>query len=221
MGMGQSDFQPRRGGRAVEASFCRPYGAQSISSCIPTAYAVGYECFAPSGLLESDGDFVMAEKYRLQPVLDKREKKKKDAEKILAAARAEVERQKQVLKQREEDVEKAIQKKDKYTADFMTKMQAGMDSGKITASKAFIEVLKQNIVTAQKKVEEQKKVVETAEQKVQIAVAGVAEATKEMKVIEKHKENWQDAVRKEIEEKEDKEQEEVAQGLYEQHRKRQ
>lgn len=161
-----------------------------------------------------------AQKYRLQPVLDKREKKKKDAEKILADARAEVERQKQILKQREEDIEKAIQKKDKYTADLRTKMDAGMETGKITAGKAYIEVLKQNIVTAQKKAEEQKKVVESAEQKVQVAVAGVAEATKEMKVIEKHKENWQDAERKEAEEKEDKEQEEVAQSMYQQ-RKRQ
>jgi flagellar export protein FliJ len=161
-----------------------------------------------------------SQKYRLQPVLDKREKKKKDAEKILADARAEVERQKQILKQREEDIEKAVQKKDKYTADLRTKMDAGMETGKITAGKAFIEVLKQNIVTAQEKAEEQRKVVESAEQKVQAAVAGVAEATKEMKVIEKHKENWQDVVRKEIEEKEDKEQEEVAQSMYEQHRKR-
>lgn len=162
-----------------------------------------------------------AQKYRLQPVLDKREKKKKDAEKILADARAEVERQKQILKQREEDIEKAIQKKDKYTVDLRTKMDAGMETGKITAGKAYIEVLKQNVVTAQKKAEEQKKVVESAEKKVQAAVAGVAEATKEMKVIEKHKENWQDTERREAEEKEDKEQEEVAQSMYQQHRKRQ
>ncbi len=32
-----------------------------------------------------------------------------------------------------------------------------METGKITAGKAYIEVLKQNIVTAQKKAEEQKK----------------------------------------------------------------
>lgn len=158
-------------------------------------------------------------KYRLQPVLDKREKKKKDAEKVLADARAQLEKQNAILKQREEDVVKAVEKKDQYTKDLMAKMQAGMETGKITAGKMYIEVLKQNIVVAQKKVEDQKKVVQSCEQKVQAAVTQLTEATKEMKVIEKHKENWQEGVKREIEEKEDREQEEVAQTLYEQHRK--
>lgn len=158
-------------------------------------------------------------KYRLQPVLDKREKKKKDAEKALADARASLEKQNAILKQREEDVVKAVEKKDQYSKDFMTKMQAGMETGKISAGKAYLEVLKQNIVMAQKKVEDQKKVVQGCEQKLQAAVTQLTEATKEMKVIEKHKENWQDGLKREIQEKEDREQEEVAQTLYEQHRK--
>ncbi|HET6266714.1 MAG TPA: hypothetical protein VFG11_03280 [Acidobacteriota bacterium] len=158
-------------------------------------------------------------KYRLQPVLDKREKKKKDAEKALADARAEVAKQQEILRKREEDVVKAIHKKDQYSADFMTKMQAGMETLKITTGKAYLEVLKQAIVTAKNKVEEQKKIVAEKEKKEKDAMSAVTEATKEMKVIEKHKENWADQLVKEQEYKEEKEQEEVAQNLYEQSRR--
>lgn len=158
-------------------------------------------------------------KYRLQPVLDKREKKKKDAEKALADARAELAKQQEVLRQREEDVVKATQKKEQYSADLMTKMQAGMETGKITSGKAYLEVLKQAIVTAKKKVEDQKKVVAEKEKKEKDAMLAVTDATKEMKVIEKHRENWADQLHKEEEYKEDQEQEEVAQNIYEQSRR--
>ncbi len=56
----------------------------------------GFSACRASRLVDFCGEFMSAQKYRLQPVLDKREKKKKDAEKILADARAEVERQKQI-----------------------------------------------------------------------------------------------------------------------------
>lgn len=160
-----------------------------------------------------------AQKYRLQPVLDKKEKLKKDAEKALADTRAGLAKQQDILKQKEEDVQKAIRKRDEYTEKLVAKMDKGMEMRDITAAKAYQEVLKNNVVTAEKKVEDQKKVVAEWEQKVEAAVARVTEATKEMKVIEKHKENWQTAVKKEIEEKEEKEQEEVAQNLYQMNRK--
>ncbi len=159
-------------------------------------------------------------KYRLQPVLDSKEKKKKDAEKALAKTRAELERQKNILQEREEEVVKAVQRKDDYSADLMKKMERGLESGKITDGKMYLEVLKRNIEAARKRVEDQKKVVQQWEQKVEAALVKVMEATKEMKVIEKHKENWVEAEKKVIEIKEEKEQEEVAQNLYEQARKR-
>ncbi len=158
-------------------------------------------------------------KYRLQPVLDKKERSKKDAEKALADTRAGLAKQEEILRQREQDVQKAIQKKELYASDLAAKMDNGMEMNKITAAKAYLEVLKQNIETAKRKVSEQKKVVNEWELKVEAALQKVTEATKEMKVIEKHKENWAAAVKKEIEEKEDKENEEVAQNLYEMNRR--
>lgn len=159
-------------------------------------------------------------KYRLQPVLDSKEKKKQDAEKLLADARSELARQQDILKQREQDVARAMEKKEMFSSDFMKKMEGGMDTSKIAQGKAYLEVLKQNIVTAKKRVEEQAKVVQGCEQKVQNAVLKLTEATKEMKVIEKHKENWAEAVKKDVEFKEEKEQEEIAQNLYEQFRRK-
>jgi len=159
-------------------------------------------------------------KYRLQPVLDSKEKRKNEAEKALAETRAELERQRNLLRTREEEVTRAIKKKDDTSADLMKKMDRGMESEKITEGRAFIDVLKRNIEIARKKADNQKKVVHQWEQKVEAALMKVTEATKEMKVIEKHKENWTEAEKKEIEIKEEKEQEEVAQNMYEQSRKR-
>jgi YscO-like protein len=158
-------------------------------------------------------------RYRLQPVLDSKEKRKKETEKHLAEVRKEVARQEKILQEKEAAVVQAVQKKDQYVADFQTKLNAGMETGKITAAKAYIELLKKNIELAKKKVEEQKKVIEEWKNKEQEALHQVTEATKEMKVIEKHKENWSDSVKKEIEFNEEKEQEEVAQNLYEQFRR--
>ncbi len=159
-------------------------------------------------------------KYRLQPVLDSKEKKKKDAEKALAETRTELERQKKILQEREEEVVKAIKRKDDYSADLMKKMDSGLESGKITDGKAYLEVLKRSIEIARKKADDQKKVVQQWEEKVEAALVKVMEATKEMKVIEKHKGNWVEAAKKEIEIKEEKEQDEVAQNIYEQSRRR-
>jgi hypothetical protein len=158
-------------------------------------------------------------RYRLQPVLDSKEKRKKEAEKNLGEVRKELARQEQILQEKEAAVVQATQKKDQYTADFQTKLSTGMETGKITAAKAYIEVLKKNIELAKKKVEEQKKVIEEWKKKEHEALLRVTETTKEMKVIEKHKENWAESVKKEIEFKEDQEQEEVAQNLYEQFRR--
>ena len=159
-------------------------------------------------------------KYRLQPVLDSKEKKKKDAEQALAEARKELAKQQQLLQERENDVLKAVETKQEFTAQFMEKMDQGMDLPKITQGKAYIEVLKQKIVTAKKKVEDQKKVVALSEKKVETAIGKLTETTKEMKVIEKHKENWIDTEKRELEAKEEKEQEEVAQNIYQQSRRR-
>lgn len=159
-------------------------------------------------------------KYRLQPVLDSKERKKKDAEKALAETRTELERQKNILRDREEEVVKTIKKKDDYSADLMKKMEGGLESGKITDGKMYLEVLKRNVETARKKVEDQKKAVQQWEQKVEAALVKVMEATKEMKVIEKHKENWVEAEKKEIEIREEKEQDEIGQNLYQQSGKR-
>jgi len=158
-------------------------------------------------------------KYRLQPVFDKKEKIKKDTEKALADTRAGLVKQQEILQQKEEAVKQAIKKKDDYSADLTSKMDKGMEMSKITAAKAYLEVLKQNIETAKKRVEEQKAVVREWEKKVEVALQNVTEATKELKVIEKHKENWVASVKKEEEEKEDKENEEVAQNLYEMNRR--
>ncbi len=159
-------------------------------------------------------------KYRLQPVLDSKEKKKKDAEKALGDVRKELARQEKILQDREEDVKKAAQRKEQYTAEFNAKIDRGMETGKISDGRAFIDVLKKNIEIAKKKVEDQKKVVDEWKQKEQEALMRLTEATKEMNIIEKHKENWVQTEKRELEIKEDKEQEEVAQNLYEQSRRR-
>ena len=161
------------------------------------------------------------QKYRLQPVFDMKEKKKKDAEKALAETRKELLKQQKLLSDREQEWRNAIEKRQTYTAEFLAKMEKGMEQVRISQGKAYIEVLKQNIELAKKKVEEQKKVVHQWEKKVEAAVAKVMETTKDWKVIEKHKENWLETAKRESEMKEDKEQEEVAQSLYEQVRRRQ
>lgn len=158
--------------------------------------------------------------YRLQPVLDKRAKIKEEAEKALGAAQKALEAEQQKEAECVEAIEKIKRTKETARAEMNKKMLAGeLGVSGIQQHKNYLKSLDFEIKQAEERLEQQKARVKRAEAVVQEKRDALVEATKEYQAIEKHKEKWIEQVKKEIEEKEANEQEEIGNVLYLQRRK--
>lgn len=159
--------------------------------------------------------------YRLQPVLNKREKAKQEAERVLGEAQKALALEKEKEAECERAIELAIQKKEDFKAEMNQKMMEGtLDVEKIKMHKNYLKSLDFEIEQARQRLEEQKVVVQQAEQVVEEKRMVLIDATKEFQAIEKHKENWIKQLKKEMEEAEQKEQEEIGNVLYVQRKQR-
>jgi conjugal transfer/entry exclusion protein len=159
-------------------------------------------------------------KYRLQPVLDKRQKIKEDAEKALGVAQKKVDEEKKKEEECIQGVNLAKQRKEDAKAEMNRKMlEENLEVGKIRQHKDYLKSLDYEIKKAEERLEEQKNRVKAAEQIVIQKRNDLVEATKEYQAIEKHKENWAAALKKAMDEAEQKEAEEVGNVLFLQRKK--
>jgi flagellar export protein FliJ len=153
--------------------------------------------------------------YRLQPVLDKRQRAKEDAEKALGAAQKALEAEMQKEAECVEAIEKIKRTKEEAKAEMNKKMLEGqMGVSDIQQHKNYLKSLDFEIQQARERLEQQREQVKRAEQAVAQKREALMEATKEFQAIEKHRENWVAQIKKEREEAEAKEQEEIGNVLF-------
>ncbi len=130
-------------------------------------------------------------KYRLQVLLVIKEKAKRLAEIELAKAIKKLKDEREKL----EELEKELKvKQDKVTEE------KGLMGIKVASGDAkmrdpqeylnFIEVLKEDVVKAQEKIDDQKVIIQRAEKRVSRTRSSYVIAAQEMNVMEKHKELW-------------------------------
>lgn len=161
-------------------------------------------------------------KYRLQPVLDKRQKIKEEAEKALGTAQKALDAEKKKEEECIQAVEQAKRTKEEFKVEMNQKMlKENLEVSKITMLKNYLKSLDYAIVQAQEKLQEQKLRVQKAENVVEEKRAELIEATTEFQAIEKHKQKWIEGIKKEMEEAEQKEQEEIGNVLYLQRKRQQ
>jgi flagellar export protein FliJ len=147
---------------------------------------------------------VPKQKYRLQPVLDLRDKAKQAAARLVAtrreqlsAAEAELALRKQAVLDCRMQQASAQQK----MAAAASRVVAANTLVKHRTHLADLRDLEQQLVA---KVDEQKLVVAGAEAELEKALDALIEASREVQVIEKHRETWQQRTRKEEQLKEQK-----------------
>jgi flagellar export protein FliJ len=154
-------------------------------------------------------------KYRLQLILDKRQKIKEDAEKNLAEAQKLLEDEKKLEKQKELEVEQAKQHKEDSKKELNKKMLEGlMDVAKVQNHKNFLKSLDFEIEKAKERLVAQQQKVKQAENFLEEKRVELINATTEFQAMEKHKEKWLEKVKKEIETAEANEQEEIGNVLF-------
>lgn len=156
----------------------------------------------------------MAE-YRLKALLQIREQAKEAAEQAFAQAQQELNKAKVELKRLEDDLaRRKVERKAKVDAYLKEVMAKGVGAGGLAGMNRFEERLKDEEAAVQLEIENQKEIVKQAEALVEQRRAEMAEAAKELKAIEKHKENWAKEVKTIRDKREEMAQEEIGNALH-------
>jgi len=153
--------------------------------------------------------------YRLQTLLEIRERAKEAAEQAFAQAMQALAEERQKLRDLEEDLERRkAERKQKVMAYLQEVMSRGVGAGGLSMMNRFEERLKDEEAQVALEIASQKEAVKAAEKQVEDRRFDMAEAAKELKAIEKHKENWQKQVRAERMQREELNQEEIGNALH-------
>ena len=154
--------------------------------------------------------------YRLQTLIEMRERAKKEAEQAFSDAVKALEKERAELKRMEQElVTRKAERKQKVLAHLqqvMAKGNAGVSG--FNQMNRYEERLKDEEAQLALEIERQKENVKNAEKRVEQCRYVMAEAAKELKAIEKHKENWQKQVKEERDKREEMNQEEIGNTLF-------
>lgn len=152
--------------------------------------------------------------YPLKQVIEVKQKRVEDQEKVVKDRKQALENEKEKLKQREADRDKAKQ----HHIDKLTQLRYELDHGtttdKIQQMKAYLKVTQEKVKIEEKKVKEQKDQVDLAEKALQVAINDLKIKRQEVDKLETHKKDWEKEMRKELEIIEVREQDELGQTIF-------
>lgn len=153
--------------------------------------------------------------YRLQALVEIRERAKEQAEQHLGQCMQELKAEQERQREMEKELERMIARREAKKREYAEKAMRGemAAQGAITAN-LYIERLKEQEALQENAIEGQKNVVAQKEDAVQAARQELVTATQELKALEKHKEKWAEEIKKELEAKEAEALDEIAQTVF-------
>jgi flagellar export protein FliJ len=157
--------------------------------------------------------------YRLQQVLNVRDRAKQDAARHLALRRAQLAEAEAELAQREQAVSNCQSRQVAAHEKMMQEASGGIEAGQALAHRTHLADLRRLEQELKVRVEQQKTVVERAQAEVEKALTTLIEASKELQIIEKHREEWSQRTRLETERRAQKSGDEIGALMYERQRK--
>jgi flagellar biosynthesis chaperone FliJ len=153
--------------------------------------------------------------YRLQALLELRERAKEEAEQAFSNAVQALEKEKVEQKRLEEELEKRKAERKQKVLDHLQQVMArGAGVSGLTHMNRYEDRLKEEEARLALELERRKEAVQSAERRVEQRRLEMAEAAKELKALEKHKETWQKQVRAERQAKEELAQEDIGNTLF-------
>jgi flagellar export protein FliJ len=153
--------------------------------------------------------------YRLQALLDIRTRAEDEAKEAFSAAVKAAEKEKQALAGLQKDLERRkVERKAKVAAFLQEVTAKGAGVGGFQQMHRFEQRLKDEEAQLALEIDRQREVVAQAEKLVEQRRAEMAEAAKERKAIEKHRDTWKAEVRKERMAREELNQEEIGNTLH-------
>lgn len=156
-------------------------------------------------------------KYRLQTLLEIRERAEEDAKQVFAQAMAQLNQEKQTLKDMQDELERMIADRHRRREEYAQKLASGeMKVTDQAAAYRYIDRLKEKEAEQKGRIDGQRENVREAEKQLKRAQDALIVATQDLKALEKHKENWQTQVKKERAAREADMLDEIAQTIYQQ-----
>ena len=157
--------------------------------------------------------------YRLATVVDVRRKDKEIASLEVTQRRTALEHEQLELA----DLENALKHLRFEITDandrLRNELRTGTTAALIVSHKSFVKTLLENESSLIRQVKEKNHSVNNARQALESAISGLAEASKELSVIEKHKEKWQSDEDRRLSKKEQKRLDEISSILHERPKK--
>lgn len=153
--------------------------------------------------------------YRLQTLLEIRQRAEEAAKNAFSEAQQALAKARAELKRLEEDLERRKRERKQKVMEYLKEVMArGAGAGAMSQMNRFEDRLKDEEAQVALAIDKQKEAVKQAEKHVELKRLEMAEAAKELKAIEKHKEKWQKEVKAEREAREDLNQEEIGNALF-------
>lgn len=153
--------------------------------------------------------------YRLETLLEIRSRAKEAAEQAFSASIKALEMEKKELQRLEAELERRkAERKQKVMAYLNEVMAKGAGINGMNMMSRFEQRLKDEEAQVALDIERQKEAVKVAEKLVEQRRREMAEAAKELKAIEKHKDNWKQQVKHERQQREELTQEEIGNALF-------
>ncbi len=155
-------------------------------------------------------EVIMAkQKYRLQALLTIKARMKRRAEIALARAIRDLNEARKKLEELKEEKEEIIERWHEARKEMKSQMDVGVMVGDGNVHVNFMRKLKEDEEAKDEEIEDQEIVVEECESQVAVARRDYIDASKELQVMEKHKELWEKKIKNEINRKEQRELDEL------------
>lgn len=152
--------------------------------------------------------------YPLKQVIDVKQKRVDEAEKVVREKQLALEKEKEKLAQREAERDK-VKKHHKDKLDQLREtIDEGTTSPKIIQMKAYIKVVDEKLVIEEKKVKDQQEQVNLAQKNLDQAKEELRIKRQEVDKLLSHKKDWEKEMRKELEIIEGREQDELGSIIY-------
>lgn len=152
--------------------------------------------------------------YPLQQIIEVKERRVEQAEKLLKEKQEALEQENQKLVKAQNAREQVKTHYDSKLQQLRDSLDEGTTSEKIKMMKMYIDVVKEKLVEEDKKLEAQQEVVTKAEEAVEEAHEDLQKKRQEVDNLETHKEEWTKEAKRELERKEQIEQDELGSIMY-------
>lgn len=153
-------------------------------------------------------------KYRLQLLLDGRIQLKQEAEQRLAARQRELRTERERLEELDAEVGRVAKVKSEFRARLLSGTEAAVSGRDAAISRDYLRGLDQDLETARDACFSQRLVLEEAEERLSAARRELAECTREVEILEKHKARLEQRFVRELARKEAIEQDEIGNMLF-------